>query len=86
MGFPSQYLWNPVYIRTHGPCHTGPSPHPPTPPCFSFPSHQKSEHFCSRQSLRELLFTAGEGKGKGGGRKGKMRDQQDKGLFRQREL
>lgn len=32
------------------------------PPHLSFPSHQKSDHFCSRQSLRELLFTAGEGK------------------------
>lgn len=52
---------------------------------FSFPTRQKSESFCSRQSLRELLFTAGEGKGKLGKEK-KRKDQKDKGLFKQKAL
>lgn len=71
--FLPQYLWNPVYVYTHSPCYTGPSPH------LSFPSHQKSEHFCSRQSLQELLFTAGEGKGKLGTKKKKQETKRTKG-------
>lgn len=69
--FLSQYLCNPVYIRLYS-----------QPPAtwvlllhFSFPSHQKSEHFWCRQSLRELLFTAGEGKGKLGKEKKKKKQE-----------
>lgn len=64
-----------IYIYTHCPATLG------LPFHFSFPSHQKSESFRSRQSLRELLFTAGEGKGKLGKEKKKKRwrNQRDKG-------
>lgn len=61
-----------IYIYTHCPATLG------LPFHFSFPSHQKSESFRSRQSLRELLFTAGEGKGKLGKEK-KRKDGETKG-------
>lgn len=70
-----------IYIYTHCPATLG------LPFHFSFPSHQKSESFRSRQSLRQLLFTAGEGKGKlGKEKKEKMEKPKGQRLFRQKEL
>lgn len=70
-----------IYIYTRCPATLG------LPFHFSFPSHQKSESFPSRQSLRELLFTAGKGKGKlGKEKKEKMEKPKGQRLFRQKEL